>query len=150
MVDSYAIKQWSGQWYVLGIDNGMMKAFGLDRIDDLEVKERRVVEEGGIDIEWKFKYSYGIYSAEEYPIEDVVIACDAEDGQYLESNPLHWSQTVVEHSDDETVISFRVRLTPDFIMAIVSRSWSVLVVQPESLRLRLCEIYQKALERNSK
>ena len=150
-ISPYAIKQWKGRWYVIGTENdGSMKTFGMDRMEQLYVTNETFVKDKSYDIENKFKYSFGIYSSTEYPIKDVILSCDKEDGNYLKSRPLHQSQEVLEENDNGMTFKLRVRITPDFVMEIISRSWSVKVLQPKSLRKQICDIYTKALERNAK
>lgn len=148
-ISPYAIKQWRGRWYVIGLEeSGYMKTFGMDRIDNLSISQELFEKDDTWDIEDKFKYSYGIYSSTEYPVENVVFSCDCEDANYLISNPIHSSQHVMEDSGTEVTFELNLRITPDFIMEIISRSWSVKIIKPESLRKQVCDIYIKALERN--
>lgn len=145
----YAIKQWNGRWYVIGKEeNGSVKTFGMDRMENLALSNESFIKDKNVDIEDKFKYSYGIYSSTEYPLEDVVISCSKEDANYLNSRPIHSSQKVIREDNNSVTIGFRLRITPDFIMEIVSRSWSVKVIRPEYLRIQICDIYKQALERN--
>lgn len=150
ILSPYAIKEWRGRWYVIGKDEqGIFKTFGLDRMDRLYIHTETFQKDASFDISKKFQYSYGIYSSEEYPIEEIVLAFDSEDGNYLKSRPLHTSQEVIKESENEIVIRLRLRITPDFIMEIISRSWSVCVLEPTSLRKQICEIYKGALDRNT-
>lgn len=145
----YAIKQWRGRWYVVGKEeDGSEKTFGMDRIESLEILRETYAYDPTFDVVGKFRDSYGIYSSHEYPLEDIVLSFDREDGLYLKSRPIHSSQTVLKETEDEVVFSFRLRITPDFIMELQSRSWSVKVIRPEFLKERLCGIYREALERN--
>lgn len=151
VLEPYNIKQFKGQWYLIGKVPGSneIKTFGLDRIHDLKTLKQSFTKVGREDVSTKFKHSYGIYSSDEYPIEDVVLSFDKVDGSYLKSVPLHSSQEVLKESGSEFIIKLRLRLTEDFVMAIVSRSWSLKVIQPSSLRERVCNIYRDALLRNS-
>lgn len=150
ILSPYILKEWRGRWYVVGKDEqGIYKTFGLDRIDRLHITADTFSKDTAFDASEKFQYSYGIYSSEEYPIEDIILAFDSEDGNYLKSRPLHTSQKVIKEDDSSVLIQLRLRITPDFIMEIISRSWSVRVIQPESLKKRICNIYEEALKRNS-
>lgn len=150
VLSPYAIKEWRGRWYVIGREGcGTIKTFGLDRIDQLVVTAETFHKDTSFDVAKRFHDSYGIYSSEEYPIEDVVLAFDSEDGGYLKSRALHPSQEILEDDGTEIIIRLRIRLTSDFLMEILSRSWSLRVLQPESLRKRVCEIYTEALKRNT-
>lgn len=149
-IEPYAMKEWRGRWYVIGdTGHGRFKTFALDRIDNLHILPEHFSRTKDFDIVAKFKDSYGVYSSEEYPIEDVVLAFDTEDGNYLKSRPIHQSQHVVSDNGSEVVIGMRLRITPDFIMELLSRAWSVKVISPDSLRHRICKIFSDALKRNT-
>ncbi|MGL4908547.1 MAG: helix-turn-helix transcriptional regulator [Bacteroidales bacterium] len=149
-IAAYALKESRGRWYVIGKEiAGTVKTFGLDRIENLKIMGSRFSPDPKFNIEHKFKDSFGIYSDEAYPIEEVVLSFDAEDGGYLKSVPLHSSQEIVKDTTEEFVIKLRLRLTLDFIMEIVSRSWSLRVIAPNSLRQQVCDIYKASLERNA-
>lgn len=150
ILSPYAIKQWRGRWYIIGKEeDGSEKTFGMDRIDSLTILAETYVTDPSFDPVGKFKDSYGIYSSHEYPLEDIVVSFSKEDGLYLKSKPIHDSQTVLNESDTEIVFGFRLRITPDLIMELLSRSWSVKVIRPASLRDELCRIFSEALERNA-
>lgn len=144
----YAIKQWKGRWYVIGKEeDGSTKTFGMDRMDALEILDEKIVKDPSFDPVAKFKDCYGIYSSLEYPLEDIVLSFGKEDGLYLKSRPIHSSQKVLKETDSEIIFSFRLRITPDFIMELLSRSWSVRVISPASLRDELYAIYTEAIRR---
>lgn len=149
-LEPYAVKECRGRWYLIGHikEQRDLKTYGLDRITDLAVSHEKFTKDSAIDVAEKFKYSYGIYSSEEYPIEDVVLSFDARDGSYLKSLPLHHSQEVITDNEDEFVIKLRLRITLDFIMELMSRSWSLKVIEPLSLRKEIHAICKSALERN--
>ncbi|MDE6610212.1 MAG: WYL domain-containing protein [Muribaculaceae bacterium] len=126
----------------------LQDTFALNRIGSLHVQAYRFSRKKDFDVVAKFKDSYGVYSSEEYPIEDIVLMFDTEDGNYLDSCPIHHSQHVINKKDGEVVIGLRLRIIPDFIMEFLSRSWSVKIVSPDSLRRRVCDILREALNRN--
>ena len=70
------------------------------------------------------------------------------DGRFLKSVPLHHSQTILTDTENEFRISVRLRITNDFVIELLSRSTSLTVIKPASLRRRVAEIYEKALYRN--
>jgi predicted DNA-binding transcriptional regulator YafY len=149
-VEPYALKECRGRWYVLGQTTGRqdMKSYGLDRISGLALTEERFKRAASIRMAEKFRNSYGIYSSDEYPVKEVVLSFDAEDGRYLKSLPLHHSQEIIKDTAEEFVIRLHLKVTLDFVMEILSRSWSLKVIEPETLREQVCKIYREALERN--
>ena len=149
ILEPYAIKQIKGRWYVVGMEPNKfeLRTFGLDRVSDLVLTDHQFKKDTNLDVKEKFKFSFGIYSSDEYPIEDVVLAFDSNDGRYLKSVPMHHSQQVLTDNENEFIVSLKIKLTEDFIMEILSRSWSLKVIEPQSLRDRVCNIYRMALEK---
>lgn len=148
-VSPYALKERRGRWYLVGKEEGgEIKTFGLDRMEEIVVWGEHYSPDPLFNMEEKFAYSYGIYSDRAYPIEEVILAFDAEDGGYLKSVPLHSSQMILKDTAEEFIIRLKIRITLDFLMEIVSRSWSLRVIAPDSLREQVCQIYEEALKRN--
>ncbi len=150
VLEPYAIKLLKAQWYVVGkMQNELeIKTFALDRISDFIDLQQKFKKDKEVNISAKFENSFGIYSSEIYPVEDVILAFDKSDGSYLKTVPLHHSQQIIEETETTITFKLRLRITEDFVMAILSRSWSVKVIQPESLKQRVCSIYLDALKRN--
>lgn len=150
VLEPYAIKLLKAQWYVVGkMQNEVeIKTFALDRISDLIDLQQKFKKDKEVNISAKFENSFGIYSSEIYPVEDVILSFDKSDGSYLKTVPLHHSQQIIEETEATITFKLKLRITEDFVMAILSRSWSVKVIQPESLRQRVCNIYLDALKRN--
>jgi predicted DNA-binding transcriptional regulator YafY len=148
-IEPYALKEVRGRWYIVGRSLGQedMKSYGLDRIGNLEISEKKFIKDESVDLIEKFRNSFGIYSSEEYPVEDVILSFDAQDGHYLKSLPLHSSQEILR-DNTEFIIRLHLKITHDFVMEILSRSWSLKVIQPESLRQCIYDIYSAALKRN--
>ncbi|NDV97199.1 WYL domain-containing protein [Dysgonomonas sp. 521] len=149
-LEPYAVKECRGRWYVIGSTRGLndLKTYGLDRIKNLIISDEIFPKDDAIDVSEKFRYSFGIYSSDEYPVEDVILSFDASDGSYLKSLPLHHSQEIITDNKDGFVIKLRLKITADFVMEIMSRSWSLKVIEPLSLREQIYSICKSALERN--
>lgn len=149
-VTPYAVRQVRGRWYLIGFEtksNDVLKSFGLDRISELFVlkKSFNPVE---IDVKSRFQDSFGIMVYDHLPVEDVVLEFDSLDGSYLKSLPLHHSQQILEDTPERFVVSVRLRITHDFLMEIVSRCSSLKVISPDSLRVKMVALFEKAIERN--
>lgn len=150
-VEPYAIKEFRGRWYVIGKDkkDNKVKTFGLDRIEYLSMTTVRFTKDKDFDINEKYRHCFGIYSPNDNQIEKVILSFNKEDGGYLKAAPLHSSQEVISETDNEVVIKLRIHVTLDFIMELISRSWSLKVIEPSSLRKQIYDICKSALERNS-
>lgn len=148
-IEPYALKESRGRWYLLGFDEGnkneTAKSFGLDRISHLQVLPRRIQQLREVD--WAKKYEHCFAMFTDANPEHVVLSLDHRDGKYIEAMPIHSSQQITK-TEKGVVVELYISITLDFIMELMSRSWSLEVVKPLSLRKRIREIYQEATLRN--
>ena len=145
-IQSYMLKESRGRWYLLGLDSEKKaKSYGLDRMSELEVLDKTFKKNDEIDWNEMYKHSFAMFTDE--PVEDVVLSFAERDGNYIEAMPIHSSQKITRQND-RVIVTLNIRITLDFIMELMSRSWSVEVIAPLSLRQRLHEIYKEAMERN--
>lgn len=149
IVKPYFLKESLGLWYLVGVDGeNKLKTYGVDRISKLQVLDREFKRDGSIDPDKLFKDCFGIWDDPDSPIEEIELSYSELDGKFLKNNPLHSSQTILADTPDEFRIRLRLKITKDFIMALLSRSASLTVIKPESLRVKIRDIYEKAFERN--
>lgn len=104
--------------------------------------------DNSIDASTLFKDSYGIWDDPAIPVEEIELSYSPLDGKFLKAMPLHHSQEIISDNEEEFRIRVRLRITNDFVMALLSRSSSLTVIKPLSLRERVRDVYQRALERN--
>lgn len=152
VVEPHYLKENQQLWYLIAKDNsGLFKLFGIDRITNLGVSEDtdEFERDESYDPHAAFADCYGIWNDPSMPIEDIELSYDALDGSFLKRNPLHSSQATLVDTAEEFRISLRLRITNDFVMALLSRSRSLTVIRPASLRERIYDICRKASERNS-
>jgi len=146
-VEPHFLKESNQRWYLLAKEGDILKSFGLDRIKALQVLPRQFVRDESIDVDALFRDCYGIWNDPKIPIEDIELSYDALDGRFLKSVPLHHSQHTLVDTEDEFRISLRLRITNDFVMELLSRSRSLTVIRPQSLRERVRIVYEEALKR---
>lgn len=148
LVKPYFIKQSLGLWYLVGVDkDGKLKTYGIDRISSLQILDKQFKRDENINPDKLFKDSFGIWDDPDTPVEEIELVYDELDGKFLKNNPLHLSQTILVDTPEEFRISLRLKITNDFVMALLSRSRSLKVIKPLSLRDRIKDIYKGALKR---
>ena len=126
-----------------------MRVYALERISRVELKISKFKPKKTKDILQIFDNSFGIWADENIPIEDIVIRYDKLDSRFVKSMPLHSSQNIIEEDENSLTIGLRLRITNDFVMALLARSRSMEVITPLSLRQRVEDIYLEALKRNT-
>lgn len=148
-VKPYFLKESLGLWYLIAKDEkNRIKSYGIDRISELEITNVTFKRDESINPNEFYRYSYGIWDDPATPIEEVELKYDALDGSFLKSNPLHWTQEILEDKEDEFRIRLQIKITNDFVMALLARTRSLTVIKPESLKERIRNLYIEALKRN--
>ena len=144
----YALKEHNRRWYLIAAEHKepmQFKAFGLDRISQLEVTTTKV-QRKKVNIEALFKNTYGVMIDTETPPQEVILSFDYEQGQYVKTLPLHPSQKLLEDNEDEVRISLLLVPTYNFVMEICARSQYVKVLAPATLAEEVKEHLKKAYE----
>ncbi len=144
------LKEDQQRWYLLAYDNNVLKTFNVDCIRNLRIYyEETFKRDMDIDANDLFKDSYGIWNQPDIPVEDIELSYSALDGRFLKSVPLHHSQKIITDNETEFRITLRLRITNDFVMALLARSSSLTVIKPLHLRERIRKVYEEALQRNT-
>ena len=144
------MKEDQQRWYLLAYDSGTLKRFSVDCICNIRIIYEETFRRNiDIDVEELFKNSYGIWNQTDIPIEEIELSYDALDGSFLKSVPLHHSQEILTDNEEEFRIRLHLRITNDFVMALLARSRSLTVVKPIHLRERVKKVYEEALKRNA-
>ena len=145
----YYLKEDQQRWYLLAYDNNILKTFNIDCIRNLQILyEETFKRDMNIDANNLFKDSYGIWNQTDIPVENIELSYSALDGSFLKSIPLHHSQEIITDNEMEFRIRLRLRITNDFVMALLSRSSSLTVIEPSHLRERIRRIYEEAIKRH--
>lgn len=145
----YYLKEDQQRWYLLAYEGDILKTFNVDSIRNLRILyEKKFTRNMSVDANSLFRDSYGIWNQSDIPVEEVVLSYSFLDGGFLKSVPLHHSQEILVDNDNEFRIKLKLRITNDFVMALLSRSSSLTVIKPLSLRERICKVYKEALKRN--
>lgn len=149
IVSPQAIKESRGRWYLLAVPQNEkeIKSYGLDRIKDITVTDSHFSKRIDInEIEKKYADCFAMFTTEA-TAEKVVLSFDERDGDYISSYPIHHSQQI-DHQDNRVIVSLNIKITLDFIMELMSRAWSVEVLEPISLREELHRYFTEATLRN--
>ena len=151
-VEPYALKKFKDRWYLLApeidgklSERGMIKTWGLDRIQNLNISHKVFNKNPHIRIEEEFKNSFGIFSDKDKKVEEVILSFTPQGGKYNESFPLHESQETLIDNESEFRIKLNLKLTCDFIMELLSQSENMKVIAPVHLRDNLVGIHRKAI-----
>lgn len=130
-----ALKESRNRWYLIGRDENDQRAknFALDRIGNLFI-EKPGFEPISYDVEKEFKDCFGIINGTDEEATEIILSFTPEQGRYVESLPLHPSQSVISKSEEEIQFRYYIRPTYDFKMEILSYGNKVKVIEPKEFK----------------
>ncbi len=146
-VQPYVLKEYKNRWYVLGIDLGddKLKTFALDRITDLEITSKKFIKNNHFNAEKHFENCFGIIGPQDdQSVQEIKLWVNTHQAKYLKTLPLHHSQEIINNDENGVVFRFKLYITYDFIMEILSLGSNVKVLQP----LDLVDIIKNDLEKS--
>lgn len=132
------LKQFNNRWYVIGkcpqFEN--ISIFALDRILSVETAKGKF-EHTNIDIDNIFDDQVGIsITSPDAKVEDVILRVNSNRYPYIETKPIHWSQTELKEQATEHTRTIRIRVyvNKELTQQILSFGDDIEVIAPAELR----------------
>lgn len=148
-VHPLALKESKGRWYLIAIDtkDKMLKSFGLDRINYLDVSKNTFREKYKYNFREHFKNAFGVMNLTEQNPQKIALKCSRHQGEYIRSFPLHQSQKETKETPEEIFFEFFLHPTYDFLQEILSFGKEVQVLEPKVLVDDIRKHLQESLNR---
>ena len=145
-VSPYALKEFKNRWYIVGCNNkdGSLKCYGLDRLSNLEITNKKFETPKDFNIEEYYRYCFGIIAPDKGMPEELILSFNAFQGNYIKTLPLHETQEIVIDNEKELQIKLKLHITFDFIMELLSLGDNVKVLAPHTLVDEIKIAHQKA------
>ena len=148
LAEPYFLKQSQNRWYLVAMVEGILKCFELGRFVSFKVLDEEFSRDESVQAENLFRDCFGIWDDPKMPVEDIRLRFSPLDGRFIKTLPIHSSQKIVAETNEYVEVTLSLKITNDFVMAILSRSSSVEILAPQSLKDRMNAIWAAALERN--
>ena len=143
----YALKLFHQRWYMLALNDAeQMRIYALDRMTKLELTSETFEMPQDFSPDAYFAEYYGVLT-DQTPLAHVVLRAYGKTPDYLRTLPLHPSQREIGSTGSYADFSLDLRPTADFINTLLSHGNGVEVVEPQELRLKICEILTKTLNK---
>lgn len=146
-VEPYLLKEFEGMWYLFAYceDMGVFRTFGLDRIGQIQITDRTFQRREELErTAEKFDKVYGlVYEPDNNPnapIEEVRLKASAFMLPYIQSLPIHSSQSI-----DGDTITLHLIINPELENKIMSYGEHIEVLSPPSLRNKIKERIMQSL-----
>ncbi len=141
---SYFLKQYNNRWFCFGWNEELSKIsnLALDRITDLKEIKKKYISNDTEDFEEYFEDIIGVTAIGS--TQKVILKVDIDLYPYIETKPLHGSQTVVERTKDYIILRFDLKLNYELESLILSHGERIEVIEPISLKNKIKERLVKA------
>lgn len=163
----YLLKQYNDRWYLIGtplatdkypyrrdfyINLPLDRINGIDKVDGLDYIE---CEEG---FEERYEEIVGITYNEQIPLTRVVLAIKNTYVPYLETKPLHGSQTKLSQEeqsrlhkeqiqfDNYTFYTLEIKPNREFYNLMFRNGENIILISPSSLRDKMVQEYKRILD----
>lgn len=145
-VEPYVLREYKNRWYLLAreLTSSTYKVFGLERMNEVKVREENFEKDRTVNHLEYFDHSIGITVNLEAGVEDISFNCGPVLYQYLNSQPLHSSQRIIENESGYEV-TIKAMVTYELIQLLLSFGPELKVTAPKSLITALKQRHQKAL-----
>ena len=131
-----ALKEFRHRWYLLCQASDTLKFYtlALDRIEDVDVKGKKLPKKGLINPEKIYESVYGITNPDLQEPVFILIKTTKSYSEYMKSIPWHSSQKIIAELENHTVFEFYLKPNFEFIQLILMQGSDVFVLEPSFLR----------------
>jgi len=144
-IEPYCVKVFKQRWYIVARNPyyEAIRIYSLDRIQHLRTTEEPFRLSKNFHPETFFKHAFGIIVDEAIEPCTVKIKVFGKKRKYLQTLPLHHSQTETETAEDYSVFSYFIAPTFDFRQEILSHGDEIEVVSPKWFREEIVGIVRE-------
>lgn len=144
MVSPYFLKQYNKRWFLFGKShkfnfNNKLRLINLplDRIVSIKLSDEAYSLNSYISPTEYFQDIIGVTFLDSSEKQDILIKVDINQYHYIESKPLHFSQTVIKKDIDSVIVQISVYPNFELESLILSRGEFIEVIAPENFRLHI-------------
>ena len=148
----FCVKLFQRRWYLLGKyeDSDNLGTFSFDRMEEVEISDKKFKMPDDFDAEAYFSDSFGIVVNSHAKTERIVLRAYGNERYYMRDLPLHHSQREINVTEEYTDFELYLKLTDDFKAKLLSRGGWLEVLVPQSLADEMVEWHQGAIDRYKK
>lgn len=138
-VSPYCMRLHHRRWYVLGFfkELGGIRHFALDRTEDMEITEEKFEYPSDFSPHEYYKNSIGIWTDSSKVPERIVLRAYGQQAKYFRTLPFHHSQKEICTADEYSDFEYKLCITTDLVMELLSKGSRIEVIEPESLRAEM-------------
>lgn len=151
IIHPYYLKQYNNRWFLFGNSQGKeqnkLMNMAIDRIEAFEAISIPYIENKDIDFTEHFDDVVGVTVPYEKKLETICLKVDKGRFNYIETKPIHPTQTIKEKSDEYVVIQLKLILNYEFETLLLGFADSIEILEPISLRETISERAKAILDK---
>nr|WP_322623418.1 WYL domain-containing protein [uncultured Flavobacterium sp.] len=140
------LKEYNNRWFLFCAKGGKILNLALDRMQEINVLDGEIYEDKNINPDNFFREVIGVTVSERQRGRNIIFFVDKLNAPYVKTKPFHNSQVVVEEKEGGTVFKICVQINYELERLLLGFGDSLRVIQPEHLRQRLIQKFNKALK----
>lgn len=152
VIHPYFLKQYNNRWFLFALsqreEQNKLMNMAIDRIVSFEPMSLEYIENRNIDFTEFFDDVVGVTIPNNRQVERIRLKIDKERYSYIETKPIHPTQTVKEKSDGYVVIELKLIPNYEFETLLLGFADSIEILEPQSLRETICERAKEVFKRN--
>ena len=129
---------YNGRLWLLSRHEDQDKTFDMAAMNRIRILRKEAPHElPHIDPEEHFRYSFGIFAGDDFPIRPILLEVSGSWANYLRRYKLHPSQEIKEMGTGALRVGYKMAVCPEFKSFVMSMIPYVKVILPEDLGLEL-------------
>lgn len=152
-IHPYFLKQYNNRWFLFGIsqreEQNKLMNMAIDRIVGFEpMPHMMYIDNKDIDFTEYFDDVIGVTVPNDKSIDKIRLKIDKARYSYIESKPIHPTQTVKEHNSEYAIIELKLITNYEFETLLLGFADSIEVIEPQSLRETISARAGRIIEKN--
>lgn len=150
IIHPYYLKQYNNRWFLFGMCNEKIMNMPLDRIENFNRAECAFVENTNVNFNDYFDDVIGVSVPYNVNCQKIKLKIDRKRYKYIETKPIHPTQTEIKAECDEDSVVIKLDLIPnyEFETLLLSFADSIEILEPLSLKEKIKERSRRILEKN--
>lgn len=147
IIHPYYLKQYNNRWFILAQTDeySTLSIFALDRICSIKETSKPYICNTKYDFNMYFKDIIGVSKPKDASVEEIRLWIDRKLFPYIETKPIHHSQTVLEQDEWGTTIQIMVIPNFELQQMILSYGEGMKVLSPAGFKEKMRKRIQNSL-----
>lgn len=141
-VSPYLLKEYKRRWYLIAYDHqkSNIRVYALDRIKDVQNSLDNYYLNADFNPNIYFKDIIGVTLLDHQEVEEIRFEVYSKQINYFLTQPLHWTQRIVERQEDRIIFTIQVRINYELVSELLSFGQDVKVLEPMHLQAQIKSI----------